>query len=59
MSHIHLPDIEYLARQGNVWVNDTSYRGKLSVGDTLTVNGVDYAVLAINEDSVVVKELGV
>lgn len=58
MGELHFPDIEYLAKQGNVWVNDSSYRGKIAVGDTLTVNGIDYAVCAINEDGLVVKELG-
>lgn len=54
-----LVDIDYLAKVGTVWVNDKSYDGNIAIGDTLTVNGIDYAVCAINEDGVLVKELGV
>lgn len=38
-------------------INDEEFDGRVSVGDTLQVNGVVYIVLGINEDGVVVKEL--
>lgn len=50
-------DLDYLKDQYPIKVNDLPYDGKLVVGDTLTVNGLDYWVKGINEDAVVVKEL--
>ncbi len=38
-------------------VNGELYEGRIVVGDTLEVNGLFYAVLGINEDGIVVKEL--
>lgn len=38
-------------------VNGEDYEGRIAVGDTLECNGKVYAVLGINEDGVVVKEL--
>lgn len=38
-------------------VNGEDFMGKISVGDTLECNGRVYAVLGINEDGVVVKEI--
>lgn len=50
-------DLDFLAETSNVWVNDAAYKGKIAVGDTLTVNGKDYAVVGINEDGIVVKDV--
>lgn len=33
------------------------YNGSISVGDTLEMNGLVYAVVGINEDGIVVKEI--
>lgn len=41
----------------SVLINDQKYVGKVTVGDTLQVQGSAYIILAINEDNVLVKEL--
>jgi hypothetical protein len=44
--------------QGSSWVvNGEDFDGRVAVGDTLECNGKAYAVLGINEDGVLVKEL--
>lgn len=40
-----------------ILVNNEEYDGRITVGDTLDVQGILYAVVGINEDGVVVKEL--
>ena len=53
-------DLDYLQAAGySVRINDDIYVGRIAVGDTLEVNGIAYAVLGINEDAVIVKELSV
>lgn len=58
MKYIYTLDIQKLSQEGNVWVNDIHYQGKLSIGDTLTVLGVDYLVQGFEDDWVIVKDLG-
>lgn len=50
-------DIDFLAEHYAVSVNDEKYSGKIVVGDILTVNSIDYSILGMNEDAIVVKEL--
>lgn len=38
-------------------VNGEDYDGRIAVGDTLECNGIVYAVLAITNDGIVVKEI--
>lgn len=53
-------DLDALKAIGyKIRVNDQDYDGHIAVGDTVDVNGVIYGVLGINEDGIVVKELGV
>jgi hypothetical protein len=53
-------ELDHLDSAGyEVTVNDHKYAGEIAVGDTLVVNGVTYAVLGINEDAIVVKDLNV
>jgi hypothetical protein len=50
-------DLDWLAAEYQVRVNDEPWNGSVAVGDTLEVNGLSYAVLGLNEDAIVVKEL--
>ncbi len=50
-------DYDYLDGDYNIKVNGESYMGDLVVGDTLEINKISYAVLGINEDGIVVKEI--
>lgn len=50
-------DLDFLVKNYSVTVNGEKYVGKLAIGDTLTVNGVSYAVQGLNEDGIVVKEI--
>ena len=52
-------DLDYIAQNYTVRVNDSPWNGRIAVGDTLTVNGLHYAVLGLNEDAIVVKPLEV
>lgn len=52
-------DLEWLASQYDVLVNDIAYHGSIAVGDVLEVNGLAYVVRTINEDCILVKELDV
>lgn len=53
-------DLEAIKEIGyKVQVNGEDYVGKISVGDTLDVQGILYAVVGLNEDGVMVKELGI
>ncbi len=50
-------DLDWLSKEFSVKVNDEPYCGEITVGDTLDVNGLVYAVMGINEDAIVVKKL--
>lgn len=54
-----LDELDYLSKIGKVLINDQDYTGSISVGDILEVNNKTYSVLGINEDVIVIKELGV
>lgn len=57
MSEFMQSDLDFLASEYQVRVNDEPWSGSIAIGDTLEVNGLCYAVLGLNEDAIVVKEL--
>lgn len=54
-----LDELDYLSKIGKVLINDQDYTGSISIGDILEVNNKTYSILGINEDAIIIKELGV
>lgn len=51
-------DLDWIAQYVKVKVNDDDYiPGIVSIGDTITIGNQHWAVLGINEDAVVIREI--
>ncbi len=57
MNQFFESDLDWMSKEFRVLVNDQPYCGKIAVGDTLEINNHVYAVLGINEDAIIVKEI--